>query len=354
MRIRNKLVRGLFAMTLIGTMGVATFADTTEQKILTRQAAVKKAMDMSIQLKTYSTQLDATTETMKKKMEDYQTFKAYEYEDMRIDMRQQEQQRDYLKDQIEFDVNSNYSDVILLRQEIMLLDQKIALANKELNQAGIKKRNGILDEVSYQKLTINLSNMKNQKSSKELQLKEAQQKFSLLTNFDITQYELEREITYVPYTINSPIEFYVSSKVNEMIQYNEEAAEHYDATKLDRMLIGDGPIYLVPDKEATLQSNATVSSKYSTVEQMRSSYQTSLMGIYTELERNVKQLEEYKEQYGVKEKELKVMEIKYNAGLISAYDYEKAQCDFAEFKFNILQTTNRCVQLQTSLLKPWV
>ncbi len=340
-------------MTLIGSMGVATFADITEQKVLTRQEAVKKAMDMSIKLQTYSTQVDATRETLKKKMEDYQTFKAYEYEDMRIDMRQQEQQRDYLKDQIEFDVNSNYSDVILLRQEIMLLEQKIALANKELKQADIKKRNGILDEVSYQKLTLNLSNMKNQKNSKELQLKEVQQKFSLLTNFDITKYELESEITYVPYIINNPIEFYVSSKVNEMIQYNEEAAEHYNATKLDRMLIGDGPVYLVPDKEATLQSNATVSSKYSTVEQMRNSYQTSLMGIYTKLVETREQLEQLKDQYAIKEKELKVMEIKYNAGLISAYDYEKTKCDFEEFKFSILQCTNSCVQLQTSLQKPW-
>ena len=354
MRAKSELIKKLLVLTMVGVIGVTTLAETTDKKLLTRQEAVKKAMDMSIQLKTISKQLDATRETMRKKMEDYTTFKTYEYEDMRIGMQQQQQQQDYLKDKIEFSVSTNYNDTLLLQKELLLLNQKIELGTKEVKQAEIKKRSGVLDEVSYQKYILNLNSLKTQKSSKETELKKVQQNFNLLTNIDITQYELEDKITYTPYIFGNTIEFYINSKVNDMVQYNQEAAEYYEETKLDRMLIGDGPAYLVPDKEADLQSKATISDKYSTVEQMKNSYKTSLMNVYASLVATTKQLEELQGQYKVKEKELKVIEIKYNAGLVSAYDYEKAQCEFDELALNILMTTNSCQELQTSIQKPWV
>ena len=91
-----------------------------------------------------------------------------------------------------------------------------------------------------------------------------------------------------------------------------------------------------------------------TVESTKKSYKEKILSQYTNLAAAEKQLELYKSQLAIKDKTLKVLDIKYKAGLVSTLDYEKAKFEKEELEINILNTISQCNTLKMTIEKPWV
>jgi outer membrane protein TolC len=100
-------------------------------------------------------------------------------------------------------VSKAFYDVLLSRQQILLLDSDIVLLQRSLQDAYNQYKGGLVDKTDYQRATISLNNTKALKKTAEEQLKSRQALLKLLMSFPPDSAlelvydtgEMEREVT---------------------------------------------------------------------------------------------------------------------------------------------------------------
>lgn len=345
MSIRRYLSKAFVIVTILGLSTSLLANELPSKKILTIEEATKMAVNNNSQLRTYELSMEATKEKMK---DDRLEF--YQYMDMDISKRQLDQTMKFLKDQITYDVWKSYNSYILAQQQLVLMEKEITLAAKEQKQAEIKKERGIISQVDYDTILVKIENTKNEELAKEQEIVNLSKNFKMLVGVDINKYELENNITYEAFKQVGSIDSYIESKVDDMLKYNEESVKYADETRIERASING----MAPYWSDYLGEKANTSQKATTIEQQREQYKKSLLSTYATLLSNEKQLEQLNANSKVQNKQLKVAEIKYQAGLISAYEYESTKQQVDQTSYQIISLTYACETAKKILEKPWV
>ena len=346
MKIGKSISKAILVMTVL-TVSTSAFANDTVKKVLTVEEATKMAISNDSQLKTNKLNLEAYKEKLKNN-----NLEVYQYTDLDISTKQLEQTISFSADKISNEVWSLYNNYILTIQELAIMEGRIELSDKQLIQAKIKKERGLISQVDYDELLNKIEALKDEKRAKQQSISDMNKKFKMLVGVDITQYELQNNISYELFKYRDNIDGYIAGKVDDMLKYSEELANYYDQTRIDRASEKVGG--LAPYWVDYLDVKAESSQKYTTITNNRQKYKESLLSVYSSLLSNEAKLEQAKANISVLEKQLKVAEIKFNAGLINTYDYESVKQDMAEKEFEIESLTYACEQGKHILEKPWL
>lgn len=344
MKLKKVYYNVLTSIFIAACIGGPIFAQDHEARVLTLEKAIELGRGNNSQVGTYSKLIDYYEERMKYS----NNGSLYETDDAMYDLKDTEQKREFLKETIGYDVTNEYNNLIILQKELDLLEDQIAYTEKVLRNAEIKNKMGMLDEVSYDKEKLNLSEYKNQQINKTQMLKEANYTFKILTGVDPSSYTLEESFEYEPFKLETSVDAYISTLVDKAYKYQEEAADFYDATMYMRLDEGQDYRY-----STYLQLMANAYSNKASVKQGKESAKENLLSVYTNLRKSETELESLKEQLTVKEKEVKVTEIKHKAGFVSAVEYERVILEYNKLKLDIITTINACNNFKASLETPW-
>lgn len=344
MKIGKGISKAILVMTVL-TVSVSAFASDTSKKVLTVEEATKMAISNDSQLKTNKLNLEVNKEKLKNS-----NLEVYQYTDLDISAKQLEQSISFSVDKISNETWSLYNNYILANEELDTMEGRIELSDKQLMQAKIRKERGLISQVDYDELFNKIEALKSEKHAKQQSISDMNKKFKMLVGVDITQYQLQNNVSYEPFKYRDNIDGYIAGKVDDMLKYSEELANYYDETRLDRASIGG----LAPYWVDYLGVKAEISQKYTTITSQRQAYKESLLSVYSSLLSNEAKLEQAKANMSVLEKQLKVAEIKFKAGLISTYDYESAKQELVEKELEIESLTYACEQGKCILEKPWL
>lgn len=112
---------------------------------------------------------------------------------------------------------------------------------------------------------------------------------------------------------------------------------------------GTGPTYTT-----YLENKAQVQTAKEQVKANYDNYKLLIEKKYTELNAQLDAIKSKKDSYNISIKDMKVAEIKYKAGYLSAIDYETQKVQLDALQVEYLEQIFKYDELKTQVEKPWV
>ncbi|PHV71551.1 hypothetical protein CS063_02990 [Sporanaerobium hydrogeniformans] len=352
----KRLVKKLAIIVLSSMMMTAsvyaadnnTIQVTKEQKkVLTLEKAIEAATIYSLELSSNAQELEAykaNLESLGIKGVGSQ-YQATYYSKLK-----NEQDRQFIKDKITYDITTQYYSLMMQQKAAKLLDEKIALEQKYVQRAEIQKENGLLDNLSYQKIKSQLEATKIDKIKATQNYEQTQKTFEMNTNIKMDHYTLEDKVEYAPLVFKGSIDGYAASMAGKLTEYSEKIAKFSGEASIDTLLNGGQMVY----KSDLVAAQATNAQKENNVEQSKKAYKQAVIGIYTTLLNTEQSIEVAKEQLAIKTAEVNKLGIQLKAGLISQLAYDEAVYAKNNLENQIYQNVISHNQYKMSFEKPWV
>lgn len=398
----NKLVAFAIGISVISGSVIPAFAAESTQNntnviyvqgqmkpVLTLDNAIKAAVSNSAKLalkskeiKLYEDKLDIQEE-----IDDFQDDdNDFPYDHLELLLKQKEEQKDYLKDQIAQDITNKYNDLVAKGKELDNLKKQIEIKTKELKDSELKKKLGLITSIEMKSAEIEIETLKNNQKTKEAQLKNSQDYFKVLTNADLTQYTLEQDPKFEIFRIDGSVDAYLDKVIDKYLKYDEKILElnkdNLKDNKADKP--GDAPDkddskfqdvdeegnesfnegkYEAAEKEylgewATygqyLESKYGVSSGIVTLDENKKSLKNGLKESYTallDLENNINVM---KSTIEVNNKQLSVAKLQYDMGLITKTQYDKQVLASEDLQTNLRTLIDNYNKLKNNIQKPWL
>lgn len=313
---------------------------------------LQKAIDMAIGKDDTLGQYSRNITVYKEQKESMKDISSLGYSTKQIDIDSTEQKKSFRKDVLTKDVTDAYQNMVLLEKNIALLEKKISLGEKQVKQAQIKKDKGYCDELTYEKVVQELENTKVNKSQTEKNLEDAKKSFLQLTNLNVDHYTLEMDETYTPFVLEKSISEYASGMATTLVKYNDKKVQltedNFWETIYKSGPEGGGPTY-----DTYLEKKASVETSKEEVKSAYDMYKLMIETKYTALNAQLDTVKNKMDSYKTSEKDMKVIEIKYNAGYVSAIDYETQKVQLEALELAYLQEVFTYNQLKEQVEKPW-
>lgn len=347
-KLNHIVKKAVVVMASMSLLVNPTWAAEEEKPVLELQKAIDMAISKDDTLGQYSRNI-TVYEEQKESMKD---VSSVGYSSKKIDIEETEQKKAFRKDVIARDVTVGYENMVLLEKNIELLDKQISLGEKQVKQAQIKKEKGYCDELTYEKTVQELENTKVSKAQAEKNLEDAKKSFLQLTNLNVDKYTLVADETYTPLTLEKSINEYASGMATTLTKYDTEQAqlneEHFWDTIYKSGEGGTGPTYVT-----YLEQKANVQTTKENVKSAYDAYKLLIETRYTALNTQLDVVKNKMDNYKTSEKDMKVAEIKYNAGYVSAIDYETQKVQLAALEVDYLEQVFKYNQLKAQIEKPW-
>ncbi len=343
------LLSSLLAMTPVYAAETAATTATKpkeEKVVLSLAKAIDAANSYSIELSNNA----AALEQYKAQLESLNVKGLVsQYQATYYTKLKNEQDKEFIKDKIAYDITNQYYGMVTQKKAIDLLDQKIALQQKYLRKADIQKENGLLDNLSYQKVKAALESAKAEKAKAQQTLEQLQKTFEINTNIKPDSYVLEETITYTPFEYKGSVEGYASSMAGKLTEYNVKIAEYNNEAGIDALMAG-AMVYKADLEAVKAGSVQSVNS----IEQAKKAYKQAIIATYTTLLNTEQSIAVAKEQLVIKEAEVAKLDIQLKAKLVSQLEYDEAVYAKNELEQSIYQSIVAYNKAKMSFEKPWV
>lgn len=348
MKLKHTMQKAIVVMASLAILVSPTWAAEETKPVLELQKAIDMAIGKDDTLGQYSRDITVYEEQKESKRD----VSSLDYSLKKIDIEETEQKKIFRKDVIAKDVTVGYENMVLLEKNIELLDKKISLGEKQVKQAQIKKEKGYCDELTYEKTLQELENTKTSKAQAEKNLEDAKKSFLKLTNLNVDKYTLVADETYTPLVLEKSISEYASGMATTLVKYADQKAQLNEENFWDKIYSsgegGTGPTYAT-----YLEQKSNVQTTKENVKSTYDTYKLLIETKYTALNTQLDVVKNKMDNYKTSEKDMKVTEIKYNAGYVSAIDYETQKVQLDALEVDYLEQVFRYNQLKAQMEKPW-
>lgn len=346
----GRMVKGTTVlMTSMALLATPAWAEQESKPVLEMQ----KAIDMAVGKDDTLGQYNRDIEVYKEQTEEMRDISSFRYSSKQIDVRETEQKKEFRKDIIANEVENDYNNMVLLGKKIELLEEQINLGEKQVKQAKIKKDRGYCDTLTYEKIVQEVENKKVSKEQLQKNLEDAKKSFLKLTNLDVDKYVLVADETYTPFVLEKSLSAYSSEMANELTKYADQKAtlnvDNFWDTIYQSGTGGTGPTYT-----QYLEGKANVQTAKEQVEASYDNYKLLIETKYTALSTQLDAVKNKKDNYNTNVKDMKVAEIKYKAGYLSAIDYETQKVKLDALQVEYLEEVFRYNELKAQVEKPWI
>lgn len=345
LKFMGKALAVIMGMSLIMT---PVWAAEAEKPVLEIQKAIDMAIGKDDVLGQYSRNLEVYKE-QKKEMYDLSTAS---YNTKVIDVEETEQKKVYRKDVLAKNVTDAYQNMVLLQKNINLLEEQISLGTKQVQQAKIKKEKGYCDELTYEKAVQALENSKVSLDQTEKKLVDAKKSFLQLTNLNVDNYTLELGVDYEPFVLDEDIVSYATGMANQLVKYTTQKAQlgedDFWAHIYQSGPEGGGPTYTT-----YLEQKASVQNAKDNAKSAYDTYKLLIQTKYTSLNAQLDAIQTKASEYNTSIKDMRILEIKYEAGYVSAIDYETQKVALDAKQVEYLNQVYEYNSLKTQVEKPW-
>lgn len=343
MKLRKKLVKAI-AIATIGIMSMNSFA--AELPVLTLEQAVRSAQGAdSLQQEAYRKGVLSNAQVMQDTDDvDTSTYQRSYYSKL-----DGEQSAKYRKDAVAYRATSLYNTITLLQKQVAFCDEKLAYQENEFKQTELKYQKGLISKIEYETAQSKIEEQRTAKSKYQAQLDESKSSFKTLTNYDANYYTFEEHYDVEFYHFIGNIEYSFSTTIDEMLQYQEKLAEvSNNYIFSDMMKRGDNTaMSYYSGKASAAQAKSQVESqKDSYLAQLNSQYKTMVT-----LEQDIKELEVKLQDA---EKNLVAQKLRYEKGLVSKMEIDKAEIGLKEQQLSLIQLKVNYNSAKDAVKKPWV
>ncbi len=349
MKLGHMLKAATVLMASVALLATPTWAAEEAKPVL----EIQKAIDMAIGKDDILGQYSRNIEVYKEQTEEMRDISSLAYSTKQLDTREAEQKKTFRKDTIANEVENDYNNMFLLEKRISLLDEQINLGEKQIKQAKIKKDRGYCDALTYEKIVQEVENKKVSKMQLEKNLEDAKKDFLNLTNLDVDKYVLVADETYQPFVLEKSLSAYSSDMANELTKYADQKAtlnvDNFWDTIYKSGDGGTGPTYT-----QYLEGKANVETAKEQVKASYDNYKLLIETKYTALAPQLDTIKNKKDNYNTSVKDMKVAEIKYKSGYLSAIDYETQKVQLDALQVEYLEEVFKYKELKKQVEKPWV
>lgn len=340
---------GLSMMSVMSMTVYGVEVEEQKKPVLSIEAAIESAYRNTSSLGLNSQQNTMLEEKLQTNLNQDGTYAAYQ--NLYIQLRENERNATYIKDQITYDVTTRYQNLINSQQEIDNLKKEIEVQTKSLNQMKLQYEKGLISKLQYESAQLELENLKTSLTTKSETLESDKSYFKLITGKKVDDYTLDETLEFEPFYINGSIEAYSDRVATEYNKYNQQKAQ----LNKDNILTGNS--YLDPNYfeysnylERKYNADKTLTSIEDATKNMKQSLITSYSSLLN-LEQQIKTLEY---QIELVQKQVDTLATQQKLGLKTKLEYEKQALSLDKLELNLRTLITNYNKLQAMLEKPWV
>lgn len=331
------------------TTATGVAADVTHGKpILTLEDAIKSAISSNNNLALNAQQQEVLNEQLKY----MDNIGSYKYQQLYISRNQNEQQREFLKDQITADITKRYNSIVLLEEELKNITANIALQKEAIKTLEKKQKVGLATSLQLDSSNLELKNLEANKLAKEETLKSEKEAFLMLTNKNLDQYALENNITFEAFRLENPKSFF-QGKADQYLKYQSELADLQSNNIFENFVNPLTGSAYAPTYAEYLSAKYSASSATLSIEDSRDTLVQTLLSSYASLLNMEEQINMLQAQTALLEKQLATAKVQCKVGLMTKLDYDKQAHKLNELQYNLMSLVNSYNMLVQTLQKPW-
>lgn len=335
----------VFATTTVNPPTSTIKTTINEKPILSLENAISSALILDKSLSLNKQEADLLAE----RLDSLDDLATSAYQQQYISQQQNAQERQYIIDSIGYKVKSAYNTLLLQEKQMANYETDIELKTTQLSNMAVKKKLGLITALEYESAELELANLKAALVSTSEAYKSNAANFKILTGKSLDSYSLQNTIQYEIFTVPNPnIEAYFRSKVQTYLKYKAALIKVQENHLLDAYTIS-APTYV-----EYLSQKFNLSSSETSLEKTEDSLTQSLITSYSNLLSLQEQIATLEEQYTHSQKQLDVITLKYNLGLISKLDYLTHKNSLKDIEYNLLNLKNQYSVLAEMLQKPWL
>lgn len=331
----------MIGLSLLSLCTMPVYA-ADEKPVLKLEDAVQAGFVYSNQISLNSEELDV----IKDRLKAYEDKSYTAYQTVYLQKAKNERQKEFLQDQIRYEITNRYYTILLLQKEITYLDHKIMIMTRELEQMKVKKEIGLLDHLSYDNMATTLQDIKNTKQSKIEALNNDISYFKLITGKDVTKYALDEELKYETFRIPGAIENYMDTTIEEYLKGDEDLARFAK----DNILTDAGPVVYYTDY---LDKNYNADKALANLEDVKKQMKDALKNSYASLIYVEEQIGNLQTKYDLTKEQINVAKVQKDLELITQLSYEKQALNLEETELNLEKLKVQYQLLKQVIQKPW-
>ncbi len=306
-----------FAVDITDSTSSNVQAQVNKNTVLTLDDLVNTAISNSdkLFLKSQEITMYRDKEDLQDKTNDFydsigQKVYDFPYDKLELQIKQTDQEQEFLKDQIASDITNKYNAIIIKQMDINESKANLEIKNKELDYMKTKVAIGIATANQLDDKQIEVKSLQDDIQAKENSLKNNLDYLGVLTNLNLSNYTLDSGLNYTEFKIDGSIDQYLDDKIDTYFEYNNKildlTKDYLKDLKDDGIKdIIKGDIPTVPDKSQYTKTDATGSSTIDSV-----SYALALIQYQQQVEKFSQELTAYGSyldaKYGMEEARVKL------------------------------------------------
>ena len=191
----------------------ANVQGTIQKPVLTLKKAIDAAINNSDKLSLKSKEIKMYKDKMdlQEKINDfYDTIdqKAYDfpYDKLELQVKQTDQAKDFMADQIGSDITNKYNTMVLKEIDISKSKRDLEIKTKDLDFMKTKIEVGMATDNQMTDAQIQIADLKKQIQAKENSLKDNKDYFKVLTELNLDEYTLDQNIEYKIFRMDGSVD----------------------------------------------------------------------------------------------------------------------------------------------------
>ena len=372
----------------------------SEKKVLTLKTAVDAAIENSDKLYLKSKEIKYYKDKMdlQEKLDDLSSQSLdFSYDKLDLQRDQAKQDKEFMADQIESDITQKYNDIVSSEIELGKLSRELDIKNKDLKNTELKEQLGLITATDLKSAQLDIQTLNNKIKVKQDTLKNKRDYLGVLTNLDLSNYELDKNINYEVFKIDGSVDEYIDEQVDKYLEYTDQMVEllndtvedmedaDYDdddpekPSSPDKNLskywnedsLGNKTFNEALYKEDVTKGITEYSNKLSTygsylemkfnadstkvtVDDSRKSLKDALKTSYANLKDLENQITVMKGQIELTNKKLEHAKLQSDLGLITVNEYNNIALQSEELDSGLRSLVNGYNTLKDGIEKPWV
>ncbi|MDO5517295.1 MAG: TolC family protein [Clostridium sp.] len=206
---------------------VTSSSTTNKSKIYKVEDAVQDAVANSDRLAILNSSLSVL---------DAQKDVYEEYDDMGQDMddkidkvdiqiSQAKQKRDFMQDNIKYNVTNDYNAIVLANEKIALAEENLKIKTDSYNQSKLKQQLGLSTSVSLKSEELELTKLKDDLEAQKKSVNDSIYKLGLTTGKDLSKAVFSNAIEYNKFTVDGSFEAYMEKSIKDIVRYDLDLIE---------------------------------------------------------------------------------------------------------------------------------
>ncbi|WP_297424831.1 hypothetical protein [Clostridium sp.] len=380
---------------------------TAGKTLLTLDKAIEAAINNSDKLTLKSREIKYYQDKMdfQEKSNDFyeainQKVYDYPYDKLKLQEKQTEQSKEFLKDQIVSDITNKFNDIYLKQIDIDKSKRNLELKKNDLDYLKGKLSLGMSTDKQVNDALIELRSLQDDITAKENLLNDSKDYFKVLTDLDLKNtYELQYEMNYTKFKIDGSIDDYIDNKLDTYFKYDnkildltkdylkdlkddgiKDVMDENPPTEPDKSkcVIKDGDGNTVFDSGTYALSLINYEQELLSYYEKLNSYGSYLDGKYNYNESKVKledtkkslinvlkenystlldlenKIDRLKEQVNSTNTKLRFAKAQVDMGLMLQNDYDKQVLASNDLDTSLIKLVNTHSNLRDSIEKPWI